>query len=288
MAKELKRSDVNAMRCLPEKYQRYPAYVLSALCLLTVTVAFSFRGGVYRLIPQSSFGLGERMEYRVHYGLLNAGEAVMEADSIYHYFNGRPCYKLEVQGRSTGIFDLITTIRDVWGTYLDTAAIVPHRFYQYIEEGRYRKKEIVDFDQLNNVATAHRLDRHSGELISKADFPVPYGVQDLVSGYYYLRTLDLASMKPDQIFPISGFFDDTTYVLQIQYLGKQRLKTRIGEFDTHVLSPVMPKNKFFRGRNPVRAWISADQNKIPLKVKADLLVGAVEIDIRTYRRREQD
>lgn len=255
-------------------------------CLFVALLGFNFRAEVYRVIKQSSFGLGERMEYRVHYGLINAGEAVMEADSVYHYFNGRPCYKLEVNGRSTGVFDLITTIRDVWGTYLDTAAIVPHRFYQTIEEGRYRKKEIVDFDQVNNIATAHRLDRHTGELISKANFPIPNAVQDLVSGYYYLRTMDLASMKPDHIFPVHGFFDDTTYVVQIRYLGVQRLKTKIGVFDAHVISPIMPKNKFFRGRNPIKAWISADQSKIPLKVKADLLVGAVEIDIRSYRPRK--
>jgi hypothetical protein len=237
----------------------------------------------YRPVRQESFGLGERMEFRVHYGLLNAGEAVMQADTNYHYFNGRPCYKLEITGRSVGVFDLITTIRDTWGTYLDTAAIVPHRFYQYIEEGRYRKKEIIDFDHARRVATAHRLDRHSGELLSKADFKVPYGIQDLVSGYYYLRTLDFASMKVNDVFPITGFFDDTTYVVEVRYLGMERLKTRLGDFESHVISPIMPKNRFFRGRNPVRAWISADRKKIPLKVRADLIVGGVEIDIRSYQ-----
>jgi hypothetical protein len=44
----------------------------------------------------------------------------------------------------------------------------------------------------------------------------------------------------------------------------------------------MPKNTFFRGNNPIKAWISDDKFRIPLKVKAELLIGALEIDIRSY------
>jgi hypothetical protein len=44
----------------------------------------------------------------------------------------------------------------------------------------------------------------------------------------------------------------------------------------------MPKNSFFRGTNPIKAWISDDKKRIPLKVKAELIIGSLEIDIRTY------
>ncbi|MCK5278638.1 MAG: DUF3108 domain-containing protein, partial [Cyclobacteriaceae bacterium] len=55
-----------------------------------------------------------------------------------------------------------------------------------------------------------------------------------------------------------------------------------GEFDAFLMSPIMPKNTFFRGKNPIKAWISDDKFRIPLKVKAELLIGSLEIDIRSY------
>jgi hypothetical protein len=47
-----------------------------------------------------------------------------------------------------------------------------------------------------------------------------------------------------------------------------------------VISPIIPENDFFNGKEPVKAWISDDLNKVPLKVKAELAVGALEIDIK--------
>jgi hypothetical protein len=41
----------------------------------------------------------------------------------------------------------------------------------------------------------------------------------------------------------------------------------------------MPKNKLFRGDKPVTIWISDDKNKIPLKIKARLMVGSLNMDI---------
>jgi hypothetical protein len=246
--------------------------------------AITKNDSTYRVISQQCFERGEKLDYRVHYGFINAGEATMQVDSVIHTINNRPCYKVDVFGRTKGFFDLVMHVRDNWGSYVDTSAIVPQKFYQTIEEGKYMKKEIIEFDQLNNVATAHRLDGKTGDLKGKKNFDVPSNIQDIVSGYYYLRTFDYDTIKPDQIFTLTGFFDDTTYNVQVRYLGKDRLKTKVGTFDAHVMSPIMPKNQFFRGKNPVRAWLSDDEKRIPLKVKAELLIGSVQIDIKGYRK----
>ena len=238
----------------------------------------------YRVIDQNCLYPGEKTVYRVHYGFINAGEAVMQIDTALHQLNDRSCFKVDISGRTTGFFDLVMHVRDTWGTYIDTAAIVSHRFYQDIEEGKYKKKEIVDFDHKKGVAYAHRLDGKTGELKDKVEFPVPDHIQDLVSGYYYMRTFDWDTMEVDQVFTVTGFYDDTTYNVQIRYLGKERLKTKVGVFDALIMSPIMPENQFFRGRNPVKAWMSDDKYKIPLKVKAELLIGSVEIDIKGYDR----
>ncbi len=236
----------------------------------------------YRIIKQECLNPGERIEYRVHYGFINAGEAVLKIDENIHKVNKRPCYKIDVFGRTTGFFDMITTVRDNWGTYLDTAAFVPQMFYMTQKEGKYLKKEAIEFDQIRHVALVNRINKKDSTLIKKDSFDTPPNIQDIVSGYYYMRTFDYDTMKTDQIFTVNGFFDDTTYFVNVKFLGRENLKTKVGEFKTFLISPIMPKNSFFRGSDPIKAWISDDKRRIPLKVKAELLIGSLEIDIRSY------
>lgn len=234
----------------------------------------------YRNIKNTSFDLGEKLQYRVHYGMLNAAEASMEIKDEVVYRNGRACYKVDIWGRSVGVFDLITRINDNWGTYLDTAAIIPHGFYRILEEGRYRKFEYVDFDHQKGEAITTILDKKTKQPREKIVSKVPANVQDMVSGYYYIRTLDFSKLTPGEIITIDAFFDEEQYDLKIRYIGKESLKTKLGRFNTLVLQPLLPKNGLFTGEDAIKLWISDDSNKIPLKVKASMFVGAVEIDIK--------
>ena len=247
--------------------------------VLMASMAFNPKAP-YREISNTSFDVGEKLEYRVHYGLLNAANATMVVDEQVKYRNGRPCYKVDVYGRSVGVFDLITRINDNWGTYIDTAAIIPHRFYRNIEEGRYRKYEIVDFNHQNGEAVTTLLDKQTKEPRKSMKSAVPNNVQDMVSGYYFLRTMDFSKIEKGTVITLDAFFDEEQYDFKVRYLGKESLRTKLGKFNTIVLQPIMPDNKLFSGQDAIKVWLSDDTNKIPLKIKAKLVVGAVEIDIK--------
>ncbi len=251
------------------------------LLTITILLVMSFNElTTYRDVENHSFDFGEKLEYRVHYGMINAAEASMEISNQVVYRNNRPCYKVDVWGRSVGLFDLITRINDNWGTYIDTAAIIPHGFYRILEEGRYRKFEYVDFDHQKLEATTTILDKVTKEPRDKIINTIPKNVQDMVSGYYYLRTLDYSKFEPGKIISIDAFFDEEQYDFKVKYLGKETLRTKLGKFRTIVLQPLLPKNGLFTGEDAIRVWMSDDSNKIPLKVKASMFVGAVEIDIK--------
>ncbi len=234
----------------------------------------------YREVDNTSFGIGERLEYRIHYGLLNAAVATMEISEKVVYRNERPCYKININGRSVGVFDLITRINDNWGTYIDTAAILPHSFYRILEEGRYRKYEYVDFDHEKREAITTILDKKTKEPREPIISSIPHNVQDMVSTYYYIRTLDFNKMKEGEIINIGAFFDEESYNFKIRYMGKESVRTHLGKFKAIVIQPILPKNGLFSGENAIKVWISDDANKIPLKIKASMFVGAIEIDIK--------
>jgi hypothetical protein len=239
----------------------------------------------YREWPCDAFGPGEKIKYRVHYGFITAGEAELAVDKKIHTLNGRPCYKIDVTGRTTGLADKLYDVKDVWGTYLDTGAVVPHRFYRYIKENSYRKNEVVDFQQLNNRAVVNEMADNNKRKVEKTQaFEVPQHVQDLVSGYYYFRTIDFNKYKKGDVIKLDAFFDDEIYNFNIRYDGKERIKTELGKVDAIVLTPHMPDNELFDGKESIQIWLSDDEVKIPLKIKAKMFIGAIEVDIEEFSK----
>ncbi len=236
----------------------------------------------YRRIPLESFAQGEVIKYRVHYGFLTAGEATMVVDNKIHKLNDRACYKIDVFGRTSGLADKLYGVDDNWGTFLDTSAVIPHKFYRYIKEGNYRKNEVINFDQLERRALLNKLDKHTSELKEVEEFEVPKNVQDMVSGYYFLRTLDFTRLKKGQVIKVDAFFDGETYNFKIRFLGREEVKTKIGNKTAVVLQPIMPENKVFSGEDPITVWISDDEHKIPLRIRANMFIGGVEVDIKEY------
>ena len=226
----------------------------------------------------TAFKGGEELTFKVSYGFLDAAEARMVIAPQVLSNNNRPTYKIDVFGQTLGVFKLFK-VNDNWGTFMDTARLVPHQSYRHIEEGKYRKHERVLFDQGKRNAHVRLYDRENKNLVDSKDYSVPSNVQDIVSGFYYLRTLDLKKYKKGDIVTLTGFFDKEVYHLKLVFEGKEQVSTKIGDFNTFRFSPIIPKNKLFRGEQPVTVWISDDSNKIPLRIKARLMVGSLDMEI---------
>lgn len=261
---------------------------MNKLTLLIFFLGFILTSGSpendYRIIPFESFDEGEVIKYRVHYGFVTAGEATMVVDKKIHHLNRRACYKIDVFGRTTGMADKLYGIDDNWGTFLDTAAVVPHKAYRYIKEGKYRKNEVVNFYQLEQRAVVNKLHKENKKIKETKDVEVPRNVQDMVSGYYFLRTLDYSKLYEGQVLQVDAFFDDEVYDFKVRFLGREEIKTKIGDRQAVVLQPLMPENDLFQGEDPIKVWVSDDKQKIPLKIRANMFVGAIEVDIKDYQQ----
>ncbi|MDX5347430.1 MAG: DUF3108 domain-containing protein [Hymenobacteraceae bacterium] len=257
--------------------------MLKKLFPLLIIVALVVSGFVakntMRSIPNESFSTGEVLKYKVHYGYVNAAEAVIDIAPAVHKINDRPCYKVNVFGKTTGSFDFFLRIRDNWSSFIDTSAIVPHRFVRDIEEGKYRKKEITHFDHYRNTALVE--DKKKKE--NGGTYNVPDNVQDLVSGFYYLRTINFDRYKPGDIIKVPGFLDDEVFDMSVRYMGSETVETKAGKFRAIRLVPKMPSNKLFSGEDAISVYLSDDRNKIPVLIKAEMFVGSVKVDLYDYK-----
>lgn len=261
--------------------KRTPSALFSTFLLLVLGGVLA--GFVARQNPEEAiidparFVTGEHLEYRVHYGFINAAEAVVDVSPKLHRVNNRPCYRVSVTGRTTGAIDVFTRVRDTWQSYIDTQTLQPQEFYMRQQEGKFKKEQRVSFDHAaNQVMTA----TNGSESRS---FKTPPNVHDVISGYYYLRTIDFARMQPGQVVGVKAFFDNEFYDMRVKYLGREVVSTRFGKINVFKIIPQMPKNDLFDGKESIRMWISDDENRIPIKAQVDLVVGALELDLKNFK-----
>lgn len=233
-------------------------------------------------VSQKSFGAGEILEYKLSYGAFTVGKAQMKVHDLYYKINGRDCYRIDIFGKTSGAVDWVARVNDNWGAYIDTAALVPHISYRKIEEGKYRKNELIKFDHTTDMVEAQVVNNETGDFKEPEYFQVPNNVKDMVGGLFYLRTFDFSEFSVGDTITMEAFFEDTVYDFEIRYMGKDEVKTRAGKFNALKLVPIMPENKLFAGEDAIAVWFSDDMNRIPLKAEVNLVIGRASCELIKY------
>ncbi len=223
-------------------------------------------------IEYNAFKPGEKLTYRVHYGIIDAGEAKIELKESPYTFSNRPTYHAVGTGNSIGAFDLFFKVRDTYETYIDRDGVFPWYFKRRVDEGGYKISQDYTFDHNTGTVSTEKEETHT----------VPRGVQDLVSAFYYSRTFDYSGAKKGDIFEIPTFLDDEMHILKIKYIGKETIKIRKGKFKCMKFVPVVQKGRIWKDENDLNIWISDDENKIPILCKTKILVGSIKMELTDY------
>lgn len=231
---------------------------------------------------------GETIEYKITVGFFTIGKAQISTSPKIYKVNGRPCYKIDVRGKTSGAVDWVASVEDTWGAYMDTLTFLPHMGYRNIKENNYRKNELTKFDQVNKMVELKVIDQKTGGFKESKIFQVMEPVRDIVAGSTYLRTLDYNNLQAGDTIMLNGVFEDEVYALQILFGGKETIKTKFGNVKSFKLTPIMPNNQIFAGENSITLWFSDDANKIPLKIEANMFVGKAGCEIINYKSLKEE
>ncbi len=253
-----------------------PAIIL----ILAISMSSTQAQENFRKINQKAFKEGEKLTFEINYGFITAGEAVMEIDPVIATINGRKCYDIKFSVNSTESFDMVYKVRDFYKTYVDIEGLFPWRFEQHIREGTYKRDFEAIFDHQNKKAKTY-----TGETDPKkfeGEFDVPMYVQDVMSAFYYSRTLDFSNMKEGEFITVENFYKDNTYPLKIKYLGRETIEVPAGEFRCIKLEPMVEEGGLFKSEGSIIVWLTDDQLKMPVKVKSRVLIGSIDADLSKY------
>ncbi|WP_035640084.1 DUF3108 domain-containing protein, partial [Flavobacterium gilvum] len=79
------------------------------------------------------------------------------------------------------------------------------------------------------------------------------------------------------------FFDNETTKFKLKLVGREDIKTKFGIVSSMVFRPLVQSGRIFKEEESLTIWISDDYNKIPLRIKATLLVGSLKADLEEYK-----
>tara|TARA_B100000902_G_scaffold322088_1_gene315253 strand:+ start:55 stop:825 length:771 start_codon:yes stop_codon:yes gene_type:complete len=227
---------------------------------------------------QKAYGDGEWLKFRIHYGLITAGQATLEVKS--ERLNNQEVFHIIGFGETTGLTNWFFKVEDHYQSYILKDEDLPLRFVRNINEGGYKKDIQIDFNQSSKMATIVDFIDNKREIV-----PFPNRAQDMVSSFYYLRNnLDTHSLNDNDEFDLDMFFDSENYKFKLKYLRKEVLDTKFGKVPCLVFRPYVESGRVFNEKESLTIWVSDDDNKIPLLIKADLLVGSLKASLIEFKK----
>lgn len=221
----------------------------------------------FRMLENRAYSVGERLVFDVKYGFVTAGRAIMTVPE-YEYHRGRKCYKVEFYVNSLPFFSTFYKVEDKYLSLIDVEGLFPWRFEQRIHEGRYKRDFSAEFDPVDSVV-----------ITTEGKYKIEPFVHDIVSAFYYTRTLDFTKMKPGDKIHLRNFYKDTTYNLDVKFKGRQKIEVKAGTFNCIIVEPIIKAGGLFKSEGTLYIWLTDDEKKIPVMVKSKILIGSITAEL---------
>jgi hypothetical protein len=248
------------------------------LCFLLALIHFSGFGSDNTLYQLNSSGYkqGEELVYMLSYGFIHGGNASIKL-GMTEYQN-KKVFHAKLVAKTIGITDKIFRIEDIYESYFDTNTCLPYKSVRNIREGNYKYYDEVIFMQRDCTIYSQK----SGKL------KVPPNILDIVSSLFYLRRMNIEKFKKNEVITFVTYFGDEIFPFPLRFRGKEIIKTKLGLIECYRFDPVVEVGRIFESEDDMTFWITADKNQIPIKIRMELVVGAVYCDLIEYKNILQD
>jgi hypothetical protein len=224
-----------------------------------------------------AFQNGEWLKFRMSYSnFLNAGYSTMEVKDTTN--NQEEAFHIIGKGKSTGLISLFFKVEDDYQTFMYKNSLKPYRFIRKINEGGHKKDKEIIFDYNTNEAIVKNYKHNTVER-----YPISSNIQDMLSTLYFLRNQKINDLSIGHEIELQMFLDQEIINFKLRFLGKEILKTKFGKVNSLKFRPVVQTGRVFKEKEGLTIWVSDDKNKIPLRIKASLVVGSLRADLDAFK-----
>lgn len=215
------------------------------------------------------FQVGERLTYQVSWLNITAAIAVMEVARM-EGTKEQTVAKLVGTAQSTPLLTKFFPVDNRVESELDLEALVPEHMTFRRREGK--KKEDIEyrFHQKEGMVTAVR----GGTTES---LPIPAGTQDIISCLYYTRTV--LPPTPGASLKMNVYHDKKNRPVEVRVEGLETIEGSWGKAETVRVLVIMPFHGLFMNQGNIRVWVTTDEHRTPLRMKAKVTLGSIVADL---------
>ena len=213
-----------------------------------------------------AYGPGEKLTYSISWSkVLEAGIAEMEVREG-RTPDGKRAYDLLSRTHSVGMVNMVYPVRDTVESVVDAAELSSVAFRLRVSRGSRKRESDMLFDRAGGSVKV---------TVNNASqsYPVPERVQDALSSLYYVRT------RQDLIIGKSIIVDvhdsGKTWAVEVKTLGRERIKTPAGEYDTLMVKTFPKYEGVFMNRGEIAIWFTDDARRVPVLMKSKISIGSI-------------
>ena len=244
-------------------------YIVLLIASFLFTTSFSQE-------KKEAFKSSEWLRYKMSYsGWLRAGTAILEIEETA--YEGKKVFHAKGSGWTSGPIKWFYKVDDVYESYFDKDTIRPYLFKRKTDEVGYKKNRITSFNYASKKAYVQDFTKQTDTTVAFVN------VQDMMSSFYYLRNQKVDHLKIGDAIAIDMFLDSQVYPFKLQFLGREILSTKFGKIKSLIFRPLVQSGRIFKAEESVTLWITDDENKIPIKMKASLSVGSLRAELESYK-----
>lgn len=213
--------------------------------------------------------IGEYFQFSIDWNGLNGGNSLMQVQNIQRV-DGRRVYRIVTKAESNSFVSKFYKVRDRAESYIDAESLYSVRFVKTLREGSYKKDIDVRFHQ-----EARKAAYTDGAMLD-----VPARVHDVLSAFYYVRTLPL----PDGGTIVIPTHDNKkSYSMEVKVRKRERIQVPAGTFDCVMVEPLLKSEGVFRSKGSILVWLTDDARRIPVLVRSKVPIGSISVTLTDMR-----
>ncbi|GMT42229.1 MAG: hypothetical protein IEMM0002_0640 [bacterium] len=213
------------------------------------------------------FRVGEKLTYNVTWLMFDAGRMVLSIPEMVSD-SGQNLMHLKLHTATANTLAQICRMDDYFHSYWDVDSRASKKLVVKIRESFTTTDKVVEFDHHGAVAVV----TENGKEPEEKEL-VPFA-QDFLSAGYYTRLLPL---EPSTQKKFSVFEDNQNYDAVVKVIKKEKIRIMGGEIDTVMIIPKIKLEGAFQSRGTIYMWLTDDEYKVPVKIKANIFVGTVTL-----------
>lgn len=221
---------------------------------------------------------GEQLTYSAHYhwGLfwMEAGEVVFKVDTVQK--DDGLILKMRSHGKTLPKYDWLFKVRDTFYSEAIYPKMIPLYFKRVNYEGKEWTKNFYTFKQKENAVIRDMESHQKERKVDTIALPKEH-ILDVQTAVYYARLWNLKNAEIGDQKMLHLILGGDFFTVPMTYQGEEIIKHKNGRrYLCYKVTTQVVEGLIFKANQEIAIYISKDENKLPLVVKAPILIGRVE------------